>query len=981
MLVSLLSLATFGADPDLFTASVRPILAQNCFKCHGPDASARKANLRLDQRRHALAPAESGAIPIVPGKPDASELVRRILAEDEEERMPPPSSKLVLTAGQKQQLKDWIAAGAEYRDHWAYLPPKEHSLPAVKRADWVRTPIDRFILARLETLGLSPNVSASKETLARRVHLDLVGLPPTPAQLEAFLKDASSDAYEKLVDRLLASPAYGERWARRWLDLARYADTNGYEKDRARSIWPYRDWVIDALNRDLPYDRFTIEQLAGDMLPGATLDQRIATGFHRNTMLNEEGGIDPLEFRFHALTDRMATTGTTWLGLTVGCAQCHTHKYDPIDHREYYGLMAFFNNAEEPEIEARRPAEEARRAEIEKTLRDLEAALPAKFPGGGFDKAFADWRTKNASRALAWKVAIPAKATSNLPLLSVEPGGVVFASGDQTKSDTYVLTFPRVPKGTRALRIEALPDERLPAHGPGRVFYEGPFGDFTLCEIGAKSAGKPLKIARAEHSFATGGFDAAKAIDGHPQTGWSISGGQGRAHAAVFAFAAPTETDADLEVRLLFERHYAAGLGKFRVSFSAADAKSFALDLPPEVQTDLLAKSDEATARLKRHFASVAPELAAPRKEIDALRKSIPKPATTLAFVERPAEHPRKTHVHRRGEFLQPTEEVKPGVPAFLPPLPGGAKADRLTFARWLFQPGHPLTARVAVNRAWAAFFGRGIVRTVEDFGFQGEAPTHPELLDWLALEFVRLGWSQKKLHRLIVTSATYRQDAHASEAARERDPDNRLLSRGPRLRLDAEVVRDAALVASELLSPKIGGPSVFPQQPSSVTTEGAYGQLAWKTSAGADRHRRSLYTYAKRTTPFALFATFDGPSGEVCVARRETSNTPLQALSALNDPTFQEAARALGRRLAAAKGTVPERLDELIRRLLARRIRPAETEPLARFLAAQRERFVKDPKAAKAVAEDSSAAAPEIAAWTAAVRAAFNLDEFVTRP
>ncbi len=574
-----------AAEPD-FARDVRPILAQFCFKCHGPDEKARKAGMRLDDRQQAV---EHGAF--VPGKPAESELVNRVFAKEPDQVMPPPATKMILTAGQKKILRDWIAAGAEYKPHWAFVKPSRPAIPVVKDAA-IRNPIDSFVRAHLQQAGLTPSPEADKTTFIRRVSLDLIGLPPTPEEVNAFVQDGSQDAYERLIDRLLASPAYGERWARRWLDLARYADTNGYEKDRPRSIWPYRDWVIDALNADMPFDQFTIKQIAGDMLPGATASDRIATGFHRNTMLNEEGGIDPLEFRFNAMTDRVATTGTVWLGLTVGCAQCHTHKFDPIPHKEYYQFFACLNNSDEPQMNVPVPAIEAKRAEIETKIARLTAELPNKFPaefGNGearqkkIEAAFVGWLIQEREKAAPWQVLRPREAKTNSPLLTVQPDDSLFVSGDLTKSDKYTLKFEGDFAGVTAIRLEAIPDIRLPNGGPGSVFYEGGAGDFTLSEITAWADGKPAKFGKATHTFAAGRNTSQAAIDGNPQTGWSIEGGQGRRHVAVFSFEKPLAGAKELVIKMLFERYFVADIGRFRIAVTKA-ANAQALAIPTEIE-------------------------------------------------------------------------------------------------------------------------------------------------------------------------------------------------------------------------------------------------------------------------------------------------------------------------------------------------------------------------------------------------------------
>jgi hypothetical protein len=999
--VACLLIATAGParaeTPADYTRDVRPLLARYCFKCHGPDPKARKAELRLDDKDDALRD-RGGYAAIVPGDADSSELIARIEDEDDASRMPPPEMKVSLTPAEKDVLRRWIAGGAGYRPHWAFVPPRSGPVPAVRRTGWAENPIDRFVLARLEAEVLGPSAPADPYTLIRRVSLDLIGLPPTPEEADAFAADRSPGAYERLVDRLLASPLYGERWARRWLDLARYADTNGYEKDRPRSIWPYRDWVIRALNADMPFDRFTVEQIAGDLLPEATRDQRIATGFHRNTMINEEGGIDPLEFRFHAMTDRVATTATVWLGLTLGCAQCHTHKYDPITHRDYYRFFAFLDNAEEPELVLDDAGVERRRGELAARIAALEAGLAGKFPGD-LDRAFDAWLEAERARTVEWTRLQPVEAKANLPLLAIEEDGSVFASGDQTKSDEYRVTYRGASGPITAFRIDVLPDDRLPARGPGRAYYEGPKGDFFLSELRLAVDGRPLRLRPADAtesygklSIGAGESKARLALDGDAHTGWSTGGRAGEAHHAVFVLSEPITVDAGTPIHLEmdFERHYPAGLGRFRLSATTAEGPVVARDLPAEVER-LLHQGDHelddaGRARLLRQFLAAAPELAEARKPIAALRKEWPEGLTTLVMAERPVANPRPTFVHRRGEFLQPEERVEPSTPPFLHAFPEGAPRDRLGFARWLVDRRNPLAARVTVNRHWAAFFGRGLVPTLDDFGFQGTPPSHPELLDWLALELPRDGWSIKALHRRIVTSATYRQSSRVSPGLLARDRDNRLLARGPRLRLEAEQIRDAALLAGGLLANRLGGPSVFPPQPPTVSTEGAYGALPWKPSLGADRYRRGLYTFSKRTTPYAMFGTFDAPSGESCVARREVSDTPLQALTLLNDVVFVEAAQALGRATAGGEDgrTAASRAEALFRRCLVRRPTTDELKALVDFYEAQHARLTRRELDAAAIAggieDEEEGDAVDAAAWTLVARAVLNLDEMIVK-
>ncbi len=995
-----LPIAARAAGPD-FNREVRPILSNYCFKCHGPDDKTRKAKLRFDVRESALREAESGAKVIEPGKPELSETIVRIFSKDPDEVMPPPSMKKDLTEAQRDILKRWIAAGAEYQPHWSFVKPEKPVAPEIAGSNRDRvSAIDAFVQAQLPKVGLSAAPEADRLTLIRRVSLDLVGLPPTPEDVAAFVNDASPGAYDRLVDRLLASPHYGERWARRWLDLARYADTNGYEKDRERSIWPYRDWVIQALNADMPFDRFTVEQIAGDLLPGATSEQIVATGFHRNTMLNEEGGIDPLEFRYHAMADRVATTGKTWLGLTTGCAQCHTHKYDPIQHAEYFSMFAFLNNADEPEYELPDVGAAARQKANEVRAAKLLAELPDKWPveKSGWtsdldqtpravaEARFAEWLTRERSRTVKWQALRPADARSNLPHLTLQPDASILASGDITKSDQYDLKFTGLPRGITAIRLEALPHPDLPARGPGLCYYEGPKGDFFMGEFQATADGKPVQFTKATESYAKNNFgknpaSAAAAIDGDPQTGWTCADRPGEAHEAVFIPSSPIAA-AQLDLRMLFGRHYACSLGRFRISVTTDPRGAEAREMGDEAERLLAIADAQLTAaqrnKLREQFLLTAPELKAARAEIEKLRK--PQPATTtLVLRERPPENPRLTFIHNRGEFTQPTDRVEPGVFSFLNPLPAGAPRNRLAFAQWLVSPENPLTARVTVNRAWAAFFGCGIVKTLDDFGYQGSPPSHPELLDWLAVEFMQQGWSMKKLHRLIVTSATYRQSSRVTPALLEKDRENVFLARGPRVRLEAEMIRDSALAISGLLTPKIGGPSVYPPQPEGAE-EAAYGKFTWKASEGPDRYRRGLYTFTKRTAPYAMFNTFDGPTGEVCVAQREVSNSPLQALTVLNDVVFMEAAQAIGRTVAAQGGADETRNEQLFRRFFVRPPQAEERAHLAAFLQTQRQRCSERQIDAAALAGKGDGDANERAVWTALARALFNLDEAVTK-
>jgi hypothetical protein len=1013
--------AATAAGPD-FNRDIRPILSNRCFKCHGPDEANQEAGLRLDHREAAIQELDSGERAIVPGHADSSELVARIMSDDPDLVMPPPHTKVSLSADEKRMLAAWVEAGAEYAPHWAFLPPVKPEPPAVRDEGRVKNPIDRFVLARLEAEGLAAAQPADSATLCRRVHLDLVGLPPSPDELAAFLADESPDAYEQLVDRLLASPRYGERWARKWLDLARYADTNGYEKDRPRTIWPYRDWVIRSLNDDLPFDQFTIRQIAGDMLPDPGVDDLVATGFHRNTMLNEEGGIDPLEFRYLAIVDRVGTTGTTWLGLTTACAQCHTHKYDPLTHTDYFSLFALLNNADEPEwiipSEERSQRLATTRAKVESLWKELPGHWPApgpaanqlagsSEPGGepadagrravSLAERFDAWSRAESARAVNWQVVRPDALESSMPHLVVLDDGSVLASGDQTKSDVYTISLPRVGKPVKAIRLEVLPHESLPDWGPGLCASEGPRGDFFLSEFEVRVPPKAarIEVAKASESFGgtaahgKGVSGAAAATDGVMSSGWSTNGRQGRAEAAVFELAQPIAAGDPIVVTLRFERHFACPLGRFRLSVTDADGaetRGHSAEVEAALTKAPQSRSSEEREALLRRFLSTAPEVSDRVKEIERLEATLRGGLSTLVMQERPKDNPRPTHRHHRGEFTQPEEKVSPAVPAFLPQLPADAPADRLALAKWLVSPTNPLTARVTVNRQWQAFFGRGIVATVEDFGYQGDLPSHPELLDWLAVSFREpveaggLGWSLKQLHRLIVTSNTYRQDSTVTPPLAARDPQNLLLARGPRVRLEAEVIRDSMLKAAGLLSTKMDGPGVRPPQPEGVT-EVAYGAPTWQPSQGEDRYRRGIYTFQKRTAPFAFTTTFDGPSGEACIARREVSNSPLQALTLLNDPMFVEIAQALGRLAATAGPDDAARFDLLARRLFSRSLEADEAALFADYLAEQRRRLAAGELDAAALAGgEPDADIQERAAWTLVARAAMNLDETIVK-
>ena len=987
-----------AASPE-YDRDIRPILARNCFACHGPDEASREADLRLDQ---------SAVQAVDPESPLDSELILRIRSEDQEVLMPPAESGKKLTANEKQLIESWVLQGASYQRHWAFVPPTQREVPV--GSAWAKNEIDHFVEQRIRAANITASAEAHPQILIRRLTLDLTGLLPSIEDVDAFAleyRHAPDETYQRWVKKLMDSNRYGERWARPWLDLARYSDTNGYEKDRPRSIWPYRDWVINALNEDKPFDDFSIEQLAGDMLPEASESQRIATGFHRNTMLNEEGGIDPLEYRYYAMVDRVATTGTVWMGLTIGCAQCHSHKYDPISHRDYYQMMALLNNADEPDVEVTTDAIRQRKRRIESQLESLVAELESQFPSDReLEVELSEWIKQKQQRVSSWTVAVPVSFHSNLPKLERMDDNSIFASGDFTKRDEYKIELDcsEVTAPISAIRLEVLPDDRLPAAGPGRAYYEGRQGDFFLSELQLEDANGPLKFKSGSRSYGkiavgSGNAVAANVFDGEGSTGWSTANGEGRRHTLVLNLEQPVDAKR-LTVNMLFERHFVAALGRFRFSVTTKPEDSEALGLSTRLEQILLRSRDQWSPTeiqaVRSAFLRDTELLAEARKPIEKLEAQLRERTTTLVMQERPADNRRKTYRHHRGEWLSPREQVVPGVPEI---FSRGADreeksgtqtsvSNRLGFARWLVSRQNPLVARVVVNRAWRQLMGHGLVRSDGDFGTQAEPPTHPKLLDWLAVEFMNQGWSMKWLHRKIVTSATYRQQSRLTDELRTTDPTNQLYARGPRYRVDAETIRDMMLCASGLLSDKIGGPSVKPPQPDSVTSL-AYGSPRWNASEGDARYRRSLYTFNKRTAPFAAFTTFDAPTGENCIVKRSRSNTPLQALTLLNDQMYTEMAEAMGK-LAAEHAAelrgkddsknaeellnAPDPLNGAIklvfRRLLSRKPTERETERLRSFYRQQSEQLAED--------KNATPAEIELGAYTRLARVLMNLDEVI---
>lgn len=1129
--------------PVDFNEHVRPILSRHCLACHGPDEGSRQAELRLDVREEAIRD-RWGVQAIRPGDPDGSEILLRILSDDPRDVMPPPKHGQPLAPREVEVLRGWIEAGAPYAEHWAWTAPTRPALPAVLRSEWPINPVDHFVLARLEAEGIEPSPPADAHALFRRVAIDLTGLPPTPDEVRergGVEGSEVSGVYEGWVDRLLASTAYGERWARVWLDLARYADSAGYGSDPLRpNLWPWRDWVIEAFNQNLPYDRFTIEQLAGDLLPEAGESQRIATAFHRNTMTNTEGGTDDEQYRIEAVKDRVNVTGQVWMGLTVGCAECHSHKFDPISHREYYQWFAFFNQTEDNDQPDERPTlplpNDDQRAEMESLrarITGLEAALERTTPA--FETELAEWEARQAD-GIAWTPLPPVRTWSREGAGSQRlPDHSVLTTATATGTDVIKVHARIDPPQLTALRLELLPHVALPGGGPGqapdsgqavlteieavlrapgqtaprarfvRVELPGPHRVLSLAEVqvydtatnlaragvatqsstaqgavagraidgttagdlaegsttltesedhpwwevdlGAEhpvetivvwnrtdsglgtrltdfkvraldaarqpvweqsvgpapnpvrlfrlAPGTLLKLRQASASEAVPGLPVAQAIDGRvdPRNGWGVPGGGREEQAASFEVeGAPTIEPGSLLVVTLTQQHEASrALGRFRLA--ATGEPPPVRELPRSLREVLARPRSERTdaqqAELSGFFRPFAPSLAGLRRELAEARSALDRvrPVALPVLKELPADQRRVTRILNLGNFLDPGDPVEAGVPEAFHSFPDDQPLNRLGLAQWLVSPDNPLTARVAVNRWWAQLFGHGLVETEEDFGTQGSRPTHPELLDWLAVEFIESGWDMKHVLRILVTSATYRQSARVTPGLLERDPRNRLYARGPRQRLEAEMIRDQALALGGLLSAKVGGPSVFPPQPDGLWRAAFNDQRTYTTSEGEDRYRRGLYTFWRRTVPYPGLATFDAPSRERCTVRRLPTNTPLQALVTLNDPVYVEAAQALGRRLVREGGaTIGDRIRFGLELCLARPADPGAVAVLIDLFEQERAHYSTRPDEALRLATDPLGPLPEgwdpveAAAWTAVGNVLLNLDAVLNR-
>ena len=1003
-----------GVEPVNFAREIRPILSNNCFHCHGPDDKNRKGNgdkgLRLDTAEGAFASIDSG-FALVAGHPEKSALLERILSHDKDEVMPPPKTGKKLTPNEVDLLRRWIQEGAGYSGHWAYINPVQSPVPEVSESGWNVSAVDRFLFSRLQAEGLRPSAESDRETLVRRVALDLTGLPPSAEEVDTFKSDTAPDAFGRLLDRFLAKSSFGEHWARVWMDLARYADSAGYPSDPGRSIWAFRDYVVRAFNSNKPFDQFTIEQLAGDLLPEPTEEQIIATAFHRNTMTNNEGGTSDEEFRNAAVIDRVNTTWSVWMGTSMACAQCHTHKFDPITQNEYFGFFAILNQTEDADRNDEAPLHQfllPEEKERKKSLEARSAALEALFkaPVAEWKRGFSDWDA-SYPRNVHWESPVPTNVLSSNGVQSIVRGdGSVFVPASDKGGDSISVQFAVNSGDLAALQLTSVTDKSLPGGGSSR----GANGAFIVDQIRVsvvpqdpKAKARDMKFRAVYATSSAGGFEPqtvvglkAKLEQNVRNKGWSVSNST-KAESLTLILEKPVNLQAGESLRVELDQRSRKNeqlLASFALRYTTDTRAELAAATPAKIFAVLKESADarspqNAAQALDYYVRNHAPEADKERTEYAAVKRDFEalKPNTVPILREMAADKQRVTKVQLRGNYLNLGDEVRPGMPAILPPLGAAEKPDRLGMARWLVSPENPLTARVIANRFWESIFGVGIVRTSEEFGAQGEMPVHPELLDWLALELIRSGWDMKAFLKTLMNTAAYRQSSAVTSALQEKDPENRLLARGPRFRMSAEILRDQALSVSGLLSPKMFGKPVRPPKPS-MGLSTAFGKANdWEVSAGEDKYRRALYTEVRRNSPYPSFTTFDAPNREVCTLRRSRTNTPLQALVTLNDPVFIEAAQALARKILNEGGKSQEgRIRYAFRRVLSREPSIKEMERLGKLIKEAGAGFEKDLPRATQMATDPLGAVPsgvdarECATWTVFSNVLLNLDETLMR-
>jgi hypothetical protein len=1008
-------LAAPASPPISYNAQIRPLLSDKCFRCHGPDQNARKAKLRLDQAESAVAKKA-----IVPGQPDQSSLVSRINSRDPKQVMPPPEVPKSLTPAEKELLRTWIAQGAKYEPHWAYILPVKPSVPDGQNG------IDYLIHQRLTAIGLQPSPTADRRTLTRRLCFDLVGLPPTPAEVTELERDLAPEAYSRFVQQLLSSPHYGERMAIPWLDVVRFADTIGYHSDNPRNIWPYRDYVIQSFNTNKPFDKFTREQIAGDLLPNCGLEQRVGSAFNRLLLSTEEGGAQPKDYEYRMLTDRVRSVGTVWLGQTFGCSACHDHKFDPVKMKDFYSLGAFFADIKEPIIGRREPGmlvpdpnQETQLARLETELSSLTNAFNGPHPE--LESALVEWE-RDARDRLAqeqhWQSPSLASATAkNGTELEQQPDGTLLAKGKNPDKEIYTLAFTNLVNGVVALRLDALPEKSLPATGPGRAGN----GNFVITEVvlrksDASGNETPVKIrgARADIEQASaaeknpyGAWVASAVIDNDAKGdsfGWAILPETGKVHYLVLELAEELRAGASDSLLVEIRQNHGEGnhtLGHFRiVTCASAETVARRESWPPAQAVADLLKDDPSQAgserrqALLKEFKNRSPLLEKERQAIARAEKalndyeaSVPRCLVTVTNEER-----RTVHILPRGDFLKESagEIVEPALPAYLAGAHSSTpehRLSRLELADWLVSKQNPLTARVTVNRLWKQFFGMGLSRVLDDLGSQGEAPPNQPLLDWLACEFMDSGWDIKHIVRLIVTSQAYQQSSVPTPELRNRDPYNREIACQSRWRLEAELVRDSALSFAGILNLAVGGPSAKPYQPAGYWDNLNFPTRTYEASTGDDQFRRGLYTWWQRSYVHPSMVAFDAPTREECVAERTRSNIPQQALVLLNDPTYVEAARAFGLRILKSGGNAPsERIVWAWRQALARDPQPEELQALAALQAKMFSEYQKDPATAEMFLKVGETPSPEgvspaeLASWAQVARAILNLHETITR-